>query len=128
MIGMWWWPPSENSGTRSTTGRSALATRTWRVMIWPTTSGLFETTVRVARMKSRSRPAMPSWCARSSWRKKSACVTMPTTRRVRSTTGSALMRRSCISAQASCSGVPNSTVIGVRDMMSSQCRVPSRRL
>jgi hypothetical protein len=120
MIGMWWWPPSENSGTRSTTGRSALATRTWRVMICPTTSGLSDITVRVARIRSRSLPAMPSWCCRSSWRKKSACVTMPTTRRVRSVTGSALMRRSCISAQASCSGVPNSTVTRSRDMMSAQ--------
>ena len=109
MIGMWWWPPSENSGTSSTIGRSSLATRTWRVMIWPTTSGLLDITVRVGADEVAQPPAealvvLPGRC----WRKKSACVTMPTTRRVRSITGSALMRRCCISDQASCSGVPNS--------------------
>ena len=94
MIGMWWWPPSENSGTSSASGRSALATRTWRVMIWPTTSGLLDITLRrgadeVAQPAADALVVLAGRC----WRKKSACVTMPTTRRVRSITGSALMRR-----------------------------------
>jgi AcrR family transcriptional regulator len=59
MIGMWWWPVSANSGTSSLIGRSALATRTWRDMIWPTTSGLSECEVCDGLMKRAGARAQP---------------------------------------------------------------------
>ena len=84
------------------------ATRTWRVMIWPT------------RRPDVSVAAGP--CSRV----KSAGVTMPTSPPCASTTGRALMRWARNSGQASSTGVAWPMVISWRDMMSPQ-RMSARR-
>ena len=58
---------------------------------------------------------------------KSATVTMPTTMRCASTTGSALICSARIRAHASFSETPASTASGGQDMMSEQRTSPSVR-
>ena len=93
-----------NEGNMVVSGATCQQTRTLRVMVWPTTTGLPEYTLHVKRVNWRCLSSKPSHTLSLAARTTSASATVPAIRKLQFTTGNALIRRSRSNAQTFCSG------------------------